>query len=378
MLAALRDRVAGFSSVGPACPVLPITAEPVADSAVTSTDGGPTLPEHALLQFTSGSTGQPKGVQVEHRNVVNFITGQLAHWQLNSTDSVLQYASLNFDVSVLDMFAALLSGARLVLASQPVKQSPPRLAALMREHRVSFASLPPAVLNLLADQDFPDLRVLISAGEELRSDLARSWLRPGLRLVNGYGPTETTVLSAFAEIDESLLPPPIGRPPANYQAYVLDSELNPVPLGAVGELHIGGAGLARGYHGRPDLTAERFIPHPFDPTPAARIYKTGDLVRRRPDGNLDFVGRIDGQVKVRGLRVELGEIEVALANLPGVAQAVVSLDLDPAGEHRLIGYLRREPGRTDELDPGWCKQQLGRWLPGYMVPAQLLVLDSFP
>ncbi|MEO9239671.1 MAG: amino acid adenylation domain-containing protein, partial [Jatrophihabitantaceae bacterium] len=332
----------------------------------------------AYVLYTSGSTGQPKGVQVEHRNAVNFVTGQLAHWQLDGTDSVLQYASLNFDVSVLDLFAALLSGARLVLASQPVKQSPLRLAALMREHRVSFASLPPAVLNLLTDQDFPDLRVLISAGEELRTDLARSWLRPGLRLVNGYGPTETTVLSAFAEIDESLLPPPIGRPPANYQAYVLDAELNPVPLGAIGELHTGGAGVARGYLNRPELTAQRFISDPFSTDPRARLYKTGDLVRRRANGNLDFVGRIDGQVKVRGLRVELGEIEAALANLPGVAQAVVNLDLDPAGEHRLIGYLRRAPGSTDELDPGWCKQQLGRWLPAYMVPAQLLVLDSFP
>ncbi|MDQ2957932.1 MAG: amino acid adenylation domain-containing protein, partial [Actinomycetota bacterium] len=319
----------------------------------------------AYAIYTSGSTGQPKGVLVEHRHAVNFAAGQIEYWQLGAGDRVLQFASLNFDVSVLDMFGALLSGATAVLAGRETLLSPPRLAALLREQRVSFGCLPPAVINLLTEQDFPNLRVLISAGEELRTELATSWLRPGLRLCNGYGPTETTVLSAFTEIDGSQLPPPIGLPPPNYQAYVLDSRLNPVPVGVLGELHTGGASVSRGYLNRPELTAERFVEDPFSDQPDARLYKTGDLVKRLPNGKIAFLGRIDGQVKIRGLRVELGEIETALAGHPAVAQAVVSMIVDRAGEQQLVGYLRVEPG-VQPPDPAELKQYLSQWLPGYM------------
>ncbi|MEO7262645.1 MAG: amino acid adenylation domain-containing protein [Jatrophihabitantaceae bacterium] len=330
----------------------------------------------AYVIYTSGSTGQPKGVVVEHRNAVNFVQGQLAYWQLGTDDRVLQFSSLNFDVSVLDIFAALCSGATLVLMSAETRLSPPRLGALMREQRVSFGCLSPAMLSVLADQEFPDLRVLMSAGEELRSELAMSWLRPGLRLCNGYGPTEATVLSTFTEIDAGLLPPPIGRPPANYQAYVLDPMLNPVPLGVVGELHVGGAGVTRGYLNRPELTAARFITDPFNPAPEARLYKTGDLVKRLPDGNLLYVGRIDGQVKLHGQRIELGEVEAALGRLTGVRHAVVLVVEDRTGDRQLVGYVQRAPGA--ELEPAELKRLLGQWLPGYMVPSQLLVLDSLP
>src|SRR6185437_5253522 len=181
--------------------------------------------------------------------------------------------------------------------------------------------------------------VLVSAGEELRDELALAWLRPGLLLVNGYGPIETTVGSTFADIDGSVLPPPIGRPLGNYRNYVLDAALNPVPVGALGELHVGGAGVSRGYLNRPQLTAERFISDPFSDDPADRLYKTGDLVKRLPDGQLVFVGRADGQVKLRGLRIELGEIERALLSHPAVAQAVVVLRDSPGGPE-LVGYYR--------------------------------------
>jgi amino acid adenylation domain-containing protein len=350
-------------------------AEPV-DSATAGEAARPAGCHVAYVIYTSGSTGQPKGVLVEHRNAVNLVAGQIDYWRLGTADRVLQFSSLNFDVSVLDTFAALCSGATLVLASQQTKLSPPRLGALMREQRVSFASLSPAMLSLLADQEFPDLRVLISAGEELRSELAMSWLRPGLRLCNGYGPTEATVLSAFAEIDAGLLPPPIGRPPANYQAYVLDPQLNPVPVGVLGELHIGGAGVTRGYLNRPELTAERFVEDPFSRAPGARLYKTGDLVKRLPDGNLLFLGRIDGQVKLHGQRIELGEIESALVRLPGVRHAIVLLDEGSTADRQLVGYLSRAPGAV--LEPAELKRQLGQWLPRYMVPSQLVVLDSLP
>ncbi|HEU5268686.1 MAG TPA: non-ribosomal peptide synthetase, partial [Jatrophihabitans sp.] len=350
--------------------ILQVAAEAGPDLEVSSAVSGANT---AYVIYTSGSTGQPKGVVVEHRNAVNFVCGQLAYWQLDSADRVLQFSSLSFDVSVLDTFVPLCAGATVVLASQQTKLSPPRLGALMREQRVSFAALSPALLSVLADQDFPDLRVLISAGEELRSELAMSWLRPGLRLCNGYGPTEATVLSAFTEIDASRLPPPIGRPPANYQAYVLDSRLNPVPPGVLGELHIGGAGVTRGYLNRPELTAERFVEDPFGPA-GARLYKTGDLVKRLPDGNLLFAGRIDGQVKLHGQRIELGEIESALGRLPGVRHAVATLH--EATDRQLVGYVQRSPGAL--LEPAELKRQLGRWLPGYMVPSQLVVLDELP
>src|SRR5713226_592765 len=176
------------------------------------------------------------------------------------------------------MFLPLLSGARVVLAAPGTLHSPPRLAALLRERGVTIALLPPAVLSLLSDEQFPDLRVLMVGGEELQPELARRWVRPGLRFVNCYGPTETTVIATCHELDGRLSPPPIGGPTwPNYRAYVLDAHLNPVPAGVTGELHIGGAGVARGYLGRPELTRQRFIPDPF--TPGQRLYKTGDLVR---------------------------------------------------------------------------------------------------
>jgi amino acid adenylation domain-containing protein len=331
----------------------------------------------AYVIYTSGSTGQPKGVVVEHRQAVNFVQGMARRWQIDASAVVLQFGSLTFDASVMDIFMTLLSGGRVVLASKQTLHSPPRLAALIRDAGITFACLPPAVLNLLTGEDFPGLRVMMSAGEELPSELARCWVRPGLRFVNAYGPTETTVIATYQELDGSVYPPPIGLPTwPNYRAYVLDGYLNPVPAGVLGELYIGGAGVSRGYLNRPDLTKERFIPDPFSSEPGARLYKTGDLVRRRPDGSIVFVGRVDDQVEIRGLRVELGEIETALTAHPDVSQAVVTVVTDPAGEKQLAAYLRREQGT--EPDPADLRAHLARTLPAYMIPAYVAILEELP
>src|SRR6266536_1340353 len=367
-------------------------------------DVGVTPSNVAYVIYTSGSTGQPKGVVVEHRQAVNFLHGMIGHWRIGPDSAILQFAAFTFDVSVMDMFMPLLVGARAVLASAETLHSPPRLAALIRDRAVTFACLPPAVLALLTGQDFPDLRILLSAGEELPPEVARRFMRPGLRFVNGYGPTEATVIATYQELDASMSPPPIGLPTwPNYRAYVLDADLNPVPVGVTGELHIGGAGVARGYLGRPELTEQRFIPDPFTPEPGARLYKTGDLVRRRPDGTIMFTGRADTQVKIRGLRIELGEIETTLTTHPAIAQAVVTVVTGPAGEQQLAAYLRPEPAarpaaaapaRGDtaipsdtpdpdgpephELDPADLRAHLARTLPDYMIPAHLITVDAYP
>jgi amino acid adenylation domain-containing protein len=329
----------------------------------------------AYVLYTSGSTGQPKGVIVEHHNVVNLAYGMIEHWGIGPGGVMLQFASFAFDVSVKDMFLSLLGGARLVLAAAQTLHSPPRLAALIRQTGITFASLPPAVLDLLPAGPYPDLRILMVGGDELPTELARRWIRPGLRLVNGYGPTETTVTAAFAELDATTpMPPPIGFPlRPNCQAYVLDQHLNPVPAGVMGELHIGGAGVARGYLNRPELTRDRFIPDPF--IPGQRLYKSGDLVRRRPDGSIAFAGRVDNQVKIRGLRIELGEIEAALAAHPAIAQAVVTVIPGPAGGKELAAYLRPAAGTISDQD---LRTRLGRTLPAAMIPAHFITVEEFP
>ena len=343
----------------------------------TDLDGTGVTPSNvAYVIYTSGSTGQPKGVVVEHRQAINFLHGMIGHWRIGPSDAVLQFASLSFDASVQEMFMPLLGGARAVLAPEQTLHSPRKLAALIRDRRVTFACLTPSVLSLLGEEQFADLRVLMCGGEEMPSDLVRQWLRPGLTFVNDYGPTEATVTATFMELDAGTpLPPPIGRPSKpNYRAYVLDPHLNPVPVGVTGELHIGGAGVARGYLNRPDLTNQRFIPDPF--TPGHRLYKTGDLARRRPDGTIVFAGRIDHQVKIRGLRIELGEIETTLTTHPAITQAIVTVTTDPAGHPQLTAYLRPQPDTTP--DPADLRTHLARTLPAYMIPAHFTTIDAFP
>jgi len=378
----LTDRASlpSLPGAGPAR-LVDLDAERDRVAALDDTDpGGAANPESAAyVIYTSGSTGQPKGVVVEHRQALNFLLGMIEIWDIGPADAVLQFASLSFDVSVMDMFVPLLAGGRVVLAPARTLHSPPRLAELMRETGVTFACLTPSVLGLLADEDFPRLRALVSGGEELSAELTRAWLRPGLGFFNTYGPTEAAVVTTHIRLGAGSLaggPPPIGRPLPNYQAYVLDQRLSPVPPGVLGELHVGGAGVARGYLGRPELTRERFIPDPFRPGPGARLYKTGDLVRRRADGTIAFVGRADHQVKISGLRIELGEIEAALAAHPAIAQAVAAVRSGPADDKRLAAWYRTEPGSA--VDPGTLRADLARTLPGYMIPAELTEVPVIP
>ena len=337
---------------------------------------GVTPENAAYVIYTSGSTGQPKGVVIEHRNAVNSLHSMIGHWQIRPGDTMLQFASLAFDASVEDTFMPLLAGARVVLAPTGTLHSPDRLAGLLLDARIGLVSLTPAVLDLLPPGEYPDLRVLMAGGDELPAEVARRWMRPGLRLVNVYGPTETTVNASYAELDAATrMPPPIGFPARpNYQAYVLDPHLNPVPPGLAGELHIGGASVARGYLNRPGLTRQRFIPDPFNP--GQRLYKTGDLVRRRPDGSLVFAGRIDNQVKIRGFRIELGEIEAKLASHSAVAQAVATVVTSPAGEREIAAYLRPVPDR--QLDAAAVRAHVARALPPAMIPAHLITVATFP
>jgi amino acid adenylation domain-containing protein len=364
---------------GPAT-VVALDAEQAAISALDDgpLDGPGADPDNvAYVIYTSGSTGQPKGVVVEHRQAVSFVRAEIGYWDSGPAEVMLGFASLSFDGSVQEMFQPLLSGGRLLLVPAEVRHSPPRLAQLMRTSGVTFACLTPSVASLLAGEQFPSLRVLMCGGEELPAELAARWLRPGLRLANDYGPTEATVSAVMMELGEDTpMPPPIGWPLPGGQAYVLDERLNPVPTGATGELHLGGARVARGYLNRPELTRERFIPDPFRPGPGARLYKTGDLVRRRPDGAIVFAGRIDNQVKIRGLRIELGEIEAALADHPAVDQAFVTVVPGPAGEKQLAAYTR--PGPPAGPGPAELRAHLARTLPGYMIPAHLIGVAEFP
>ncbi|MBV9450702.1 MAG: amino acid adenylation domain-containing protein, partial [Streptosporangiaceae bacterium] len=359
------------------------------------TGTGVTPANVAYVIYTSGSTGQPKGVVIEHRNAVNYLCGVAERWSVGPADVVLQFGSFTFDASVLDTFTPLLAGARVVLAGPDTLHSPPLLAGLLRQARVTFALLPPTVLSLLDGEDFPDLRLLMAGGEELPPGVARAWIRPGLRLVNAYGPTEVTVAATYAELDATTpMPPPIGLPvQRNYRVYLLDPHGNPVPVGVTGELHVGGAGLARGYLNRPELTRERFIPDPF--TPGQRLYRTGDLGRRRPDGSIMFAGRADGQVKIRGLRIELGEIEAALSGHPAVAQAVATVVTNPAGDKEIAAYLRPSqfaaaagpgqsnaaaagPGQVNAVGDEELRAWLARTLPAAWLPAYLTWLTEFP
>ena len=289
---------------------------------------------------------------------------------------VLQFSAFTFDVSIADTYMGLLVGARILLAAQQTLHSPPRLAALMRDRKVTVACLAPAVISLIVDEEFPDLRVLMSLGAELPSELARRWLRPGLTLVNDWGPSEVTIGATCIAIDAATqLPPPIGRPKPNYQVYVLDARLNPLPIGAVGELHVGGAGVTRGYLNLPEQTLRRYVPDPF--RPGQRLYRTGDLGRQRPDGSFVFGGRIDHQVKLRGLRIELGEIETVLARHPAVAQVVAALVTDARASSTWppTCAMRRARPRSAARS---CATISGRTLPAYMIPAYLIEVAQFP
>ena len=322
--------------------------------------------------YTSGSTGAPKGTVIEHHSVCNLVADFVESFAISRESCVLQFASLGFDASVEEIFTALITGARLCLVSRETLLSGRGLIEYAQEQGVTVATLPPSMLGMLNPDDWPELETMVSAGERCPAEVAARWSKNRL-FINGYGPTETTIGTSLYQYDGSHADdPPIGRPVSNTQIYLLDQHLNPVPLGAAGELHIGGAGVARGYLGRPDLTAEKFIPDPFSPEPDARIYRTGDMARYLRDGNIKFLGRRDEQLKIRGLRIEPGEIEATLKDHAAVADAVVIADQDL----RLVAYVVPAPHAVvtgEEL-----RAFTGERLPDYMVPSPVVLLAELP
>jgi amino acid adenylation domain-containing protein/non-ribosomal peptide synthase protein (TIGR01720 family) len=333
----------------------------------------------AYLLYTSGSTGRPKGVQVTHRAAVNFLRSMQRRPGMTPADVLLALTTVTFDISLLELLLPLTVGAQVVIAEREDAADGRRLLALLRQERITCLQATPTSWRLLLAAGGDDLSCLtaLCGGEALPATLAGELLHRGARVWNLYGPTETTVWSTVRPVTVPSTAPgsePIGRPIDNTAAYVLDGALWPVPLGVAGELFLGGTGLARGYRGRAGRTAERFVPDPFAAAPGARLYRTGDRVRRRSDGEIEFLGRTDHQVKVRGFRVEPGEIEAALGTHPEVRASVVVARTGPDGESRLVAYFAgRVAGGGREL-----RRFLGGRLPAHLVPSLFVELDELP
>ena len=354
---------------------------------------GPATPEPeslAYVIYTSGSTGRPKGVALSHRGLVNLCAAQAESFAPGPGDRVVQFAPASFDASVFELAMALGAGAEIRLADADDLLPGEPLHRLLGDLRITNATMPPSALGALppgagVDGDLPALRTVIVAGEACPPELARRWGADGARdFWNAYGPTETTVWATADRYADPDRPVTIGRPIANARVHLVDRDGVAVPPGVPGELLVGGPGLARGYLGRPAMTAVKFVPDPFGGEGGGRLYRTGDVARRLPDGRIDFVGRIDHQVKVRGFRIELGEIEAVLSGHPAVAEAVVvARDDGPAAESRaarlrLVGYVvARDGGAAPEL-PAELTARLRDRLPAYMVPSALVVLDDMP
>ncbi|ETS33683.1 amino acid adenylation enzyme/thioester reductase family protein, partial [Photorhabdus khanii NC19] len=330
----------------------------------------------AYVIYTSGSTGTPKGVMVEHHSVVNLALAQITRLDVKVTSRILQFISFGFDASVAEMMTALGGGASLVIPADTVRQDPLRLWHYLEEQRVTHAFLTPAFLQEGGDLPALTIKPTLILGGEAPSTALLQALRSRVNLFNDYGPTETTVCATTwhcpSDYTDTWIP--IGRPTANMRVYLLDAYGQPVPLGTVGELYIGGTGVTRGYLNRPELTAERFLTDPFSDKPGARMYRTGDLVRYLPDGNLIFVGRNDQQVKIRGFRIEPGEIEARLTEHPAVREAQV-LVLGDGQDKRLVAYVvaPEDDGLINSL-----RAHLSAVLPDYMVPTAVVRLDAFP
>ncbi len=317
------------------------------ESPATESPAGAGPDDLAYVIYTSGSTGRPKGVEVTNRNLVNFLTSMAARPGLGAGDVLVAVTTLSFDIAGLELWLPLVTGAHAVVASRHVATDPYRLMALLDDAGATVMQATPATWRMLVDAGWtgrPGMKALCG-GEALPVALADQLLDRGAELWNLYGPTETTVWSSVGRVLTRGQAPSVGRPIANTTLFILNACLEPVPVGEPGELYIGGAGVARGYLRRPDLTAERFVPDPFDT--GARMYRTGDLARWRPDGEVELMGRLDHQVKVRGFRIECGEVEAALEVHPGVRAAVVVAREDTAGDARLVAYVVPDPTGAD-------------------------------
>jgi len=374
----LRDR---FAEGAVLTLVLDDEAEKIAalSGAPLARDESSVSPESvAYVIYTSGSTGQPKGVVVPHRCVVNLVTSVAQTPGMTEADNVLAVTTLSFDIAVSEIIAPLVVGARIVLVSREVAADGERLKDILARTGVTFVDATPATWRLLLAAGWTGNRSIrgICTGEAMPKDLAADLVDRLGSLWNGYGPTETTVWSTFHEVKKPLGRILIGRPVANTQIHILDAQKQPVPIGVVGELWIGGAGVTRGYLNRPELTAERFVDDPFDKTPGARLYRTGDLARYQTDGNLECLGRNDFQVKVRGFRIELGEIESVLVTAQSVAEAVAMAREDRPGDVRLVAYVVPRAGAA--IDSALLRQHLSGRLPEHMIPSHFVALGTLP
>ncbi|MEV6774434.1 amino acid adenylation domain-containing protein [Nocardia sp. NPDC051030] len=353
----------------------------VVDVALASvsevTDADRTRPlsilDAAYLLFTSGSTGVPKGVVITHAGLANTVAAQAEHFAPERESRILQLASPSFDASLWEVLLAVGAAATLVVADPDVYGGPD-LVDLLRRQRVTHAFITPAVLSGMNPAELTGpgavsaLRVLVTGGEVVAPAIAAKW-SAGRTLLVAYGPTEATIISNLSAPYVSGDPVTIGGPAIGMRCHVLDHRLAPVPVGVPGELYLSGLGVARGYHGRPAQTAVRFLPDPFAP---GRMYRTGDTVRRGPDGSLEFLGRNDSQVKVRGMRIELGEIEAAVAATPGVTQAVVTVREDVPGDPRIVAYV------VPAVDPAGLRAAVGQRVPDYMVPSAFVLCERLP
>ena len=370
------------------CAVIAVDAEQEAIAALP----GDNLPcpansDHlAYVIYTSGSTGRPKGVLIEQRGLVNLSLNHSEAFHLEPGCRVLQFFSYNFDGSVADIFMTFLSGACLVTGSQDALMPGPNLTRLLREERVTHAILTTSALAALEDVDLPDLRCFMTGGEAAVHEVIARWFA-GRQYFNVYGPTEISIVSNMYEvkdIERETENIPIGLPQPNYRVYILDRHQNPLPVGVPGELYIAGVGVARGYLNRPELTAERFPIDPFALQPGARMYKSGDLVRWREDGQIEFLGRVDFQIKIRGFRVELEEIERVMEHHPDISQAVVVVSGKQTSNPHLVSFVTMKHEDGNENQPGWVmsvdgvREYLKGKLPAYMIPDQIVVTPSLP
>lgn len=350
------------------------TQAPVAAPAQISPD------QIAYVIYTSGSTGKPKGVEVRHRGVVNFLTAMQREPGITATDILLSVTTLSFDIAVLELFLPLTVGARVVLVSRADTMDGHKLAATIASAGITIMQATPSTWRLLLEAEWAgnhQLKIL-SGGEPISRELANQLIAKSAAVWNMYGPTETTIWSTVSQLTGTDQQISIGKPIANTETYILGAQLQPVPIGIAGELYIGGAGLAQGYWQRPDLTSQKFIPHPFNPDPTARIYQTGDVARYLPDGQIECLGRADFQVKLRGFRIELGEIESLLCQHPSITQATVIIREDIPGDRRLVAYLVAHPQAATVPTPSELRQLLQQQLPDYYLPAAIVILPALP
>ena len=328
----------------------------------------------AYIIYTSGSTGKPKGVLIAHQGLCNLVQTQIKLFNVRPDSRVLQFASISFDASIWEIVMALCVGGQLCLGTREQLQPGPALLQLLKEQKITHANLVPSVLAALPDEELPTLENIVVGGEECPHSLVERWAN-GRRFFNLYGPTESTVCATIAQCFKSTGALSIGRPISNTKIYIIDTENQPVPIGVLGELHIGGVGLARGYLNRPDLTEQKFIPNPFSDESDSRLYKTGDLARYLPDGNIEFLGRIDNQVKIRGFRIELGEIEAVLSQHPAVLKTAIVVQQDADRKYLTACII---PKNSQAISRSDLRGFLFEKLPDYMIPGVFLMLDALP